>query len=184
MSKHRWWGGWDIGRRLPFVVIGYFIVLARPSLVLVSLIVILSIPACYTVQKKEPLWRIWSQKAPELPLDLTLILILSHTHTQFFMSLAALVALILHLFVKPYENKYINIIEAAILLNLLMVTAAFLDPSNSPVPEWFSTMLLILPYVYAVGYFGYLIAKYLWSVSFRLSCIRSCLGLGGLCMPA
>ena len=35
-SKHRWFGGWDLGRRLPFVTISFFAVLARPSLLLVG----------------------------------------------------------------------------------------------------------------------------------------------------
>ena len=86
----------------------------------------------------------------------------THTHTQFFMSLAALAVLVTHLFVKPYQKMYINVIEAAILLNLLMVTAAFLDPSNSPVPMWFSTLLVVLPYVYLLGYIIVMLAKYLW----------------------
>ena len=34
-NKHRWFGGWDLGRRLPFVTISFFAVLARPSLLLV-----------------------------------------------------------------------------------------------------------------------------------------------------
>ena len=46
------------------------------------------------------------------------------------MSLAALVVLIVHLFVKPYEKEAINIIEAILLLDLLMITGAFLDPSS------------------------------------------------------
>lgn len=33
-SKHRWFGGWDIGRRLPFVLVSYFAV--QPSVTLVS----------------------------------------------------------------------------------------------------------------------------------------------------
>ena len=78
------------------------------------------------------------------------------------MSLAALTVLIVHLFTKPYEQMYINVIEAAILLNLLMVTAAFLNPSNSPVPVWFSTLLVLLPYFYAIGYLGYVIVRKIW----------------------
>ena len=78
------------------------------------------------------------------------------------MSLAALAVLIVHLFVKPYEKMYINVIETAILLNLLMVSAAFLDPSNSPVPEWFSTILVLLPYCYAVGYISWRVGEHLW----------------------
>lgn len=78
------------------------------------------------------------------------------------MSLAALLVLVIHLFTKPYEKMYINVIEAAILLDLLMVTAAFLDPSNSPVPQWFSTILVVLPYAYAVAYFCWVIGKRCW----------------------
>ena len=91
---------------------------------------------------------------------------------QFFMSLAALVVLIIHLFTKPYKKMYINVIEAAILLDLLMVTAAFLDPpSSSPVPQWFSIILLMLPYTYAVIFIGYKIAVRLWYVDW---CVREC----------
>ena len=108
------------------------------------------------------------------------------------MSLASLFVLVLHVFVKPYQNMYINIIETAILLNLLMCTAgrkwwwntndkwwcnandvmmisyllspAFLDPSNSPVPEWFTTTLVLLPYFYAVGYLIWRLSQYAWWV--------------------
>ena len=82
--------------------------------------------------------------------------------SQFLMSLAALLVLLIHLFTKPYEKMYVNVIEAAILLDLLMVTAAFLDPSNSPVPFWFSVVLVVLPYVYAVAFIGFKIAVRLW----------------------
>lgn len=36
-DEHRWWGGWDIFRRLPFVVISFCFVYGRPSLILVSI---------------------------------------------------------------------------------------------------------------------------------------------------
>ena len=78
------------------------------------------------------------------------------------MSLAALAVLIVHLFTKPFEKTYINIIEAAILLNLLMVTAAFLDPSNSPVPKEFGLTLVVLPYVYAAAFLLYKLGSRLW----------------------
>ena len=86
----------------------------------------------------------------------------TYTHTQFMMSVVALVVLIVHVFTKPFEKMHINIIEAAILLNLLMVTAAFLDPSNSPVPFEFSTILVVLPYVYAFCYLAYLAGHMIW----------------------
>ena len=35
-DKHSWFGGWDIARRLPFVLIAFFVVLGRPSIILVS----------------------------------------------------------------------------------------------------------------------------------------------------
>lgn len=78
------------------------------------------------------------------------------------MSLTALAVLLIHVFTKPFKEMHINVIEAAILLNLLMVTAAFLDPSNSPVPFEFSTILVILPYVYAAGYTLYVIGRKIW----------------------
>jgi len=82
---------------------------------------------------------------------------------QFCFSLAALVVLLVHLFTKPFQKMYINVIEAAILLNLLMVTVAFLDPVNNPVPYQFSTFLILLPYFYAAGYLFYsLIGVKLW----------------------
>ena len=81
------------------------------------------------------------------------------------MSLAALTVLLVHLFTKPFQKMYINVIEAAILLDLLLVTVAFLDPSNTSVPFEFSIVLLLLPYAYAVGYLFYRAAgKRLWYV--------------------
>jgi hypothetical protein len=79
------------------------------------------------------------------------------------MSIAALIVLLVHLFTKPFKKLSINIIEAAILLNLLMVTVAFLDPSNTSVPFEFNVFLLFLPYAYAVGYILYrLLGRRLW----------------------
>ena len=88
------------------------------------------------------------------------------------MSVAALVVLLVHLFTKPFEKMYINVIEAVILLDLLMVTVAFLDPSNTPVPFAFSTVLLLLPYAYATAYIFYrILGKRLWYVVFPRVCV-------------
>ena len=76
------------------------------------------------------------------------------------MSLAALVVLIVHLFVKPYEKEAINIIEAILLLDLLMITGAFLDPSSDQVPAAFAYILVFLPYAYCVGYICWKIGIY------------------------
>jgi len=35
-QKHRWWGGWDIGRRIIFILMSFFYQEFRPSIVLVS----------------------------------------------------------------------------------------------------------------------------------------------------
>ncbi len=84
---------------------------------------------------------------------------------QFLMSLAALVVLLVHLFTKPFQEMYINIIEAAILLDLLMVTVSFLDPSNESIPVYISTTLLLLPYAYALSYIFYVtLGRRLWYV--------------------
>ena len=77
------------------------------------------------------------------------------------MSLAALSVLLVHIFSKPYENEYINIIEAAILLDLLMVTGAFLDPSSDDSLRYFGYVLVFLPYVYAIGYIAWTTFKYI-----------------------
>ena len=45
-KQHRWFGGWDIGRRLPFVFFGYFLGVARPSLVLVCCNVMITMCVC------------------------------------------------------------------------------------------------------------------------------------------
>ena len=76
------------------------------------------------------------------------------------MSLAALAVLIVHLFVKPYEKEAINIIEAILLLDLLMITGAFLDPSSDQVPPAFANILVFLPYAYFVGYICWKIGIY------------------------
>ena len=93
---------------------------------------------------------------------------------QFIMSLVALLVLLIHVFTKPFKKMYINVIEAAILLNLLMVTAAFLDPSNSPLSFQFSTILVLLPYFYAVGYVICRIGYMIWWVN-HLALVTKCL---------
>lgn len=77
------------------------------------------------------------------------------------MSLAALTVLLVHIFSKPYEKEYINIIEAAILLDLLMVTGAFLDPSSSGALMVFGYILVFLPYAYAVGFMSWVAFQYI-----------------------
>ena len=70
--------------------------------------------------------------------------------------------LIVHLFTKPFQKSYINIIEAAILLNLLLVTVALLDPSNNSVPKEFGFILIVLPFAYAIIFFIYKLGSRFW----------------------
>ena len=75
------------------------------------------------------------------------------------MSLAALVVLGVHCFTKPYKEKHVNAIEAAVLLNLLLVTGAFLDPTGNQVPRGFSLFLVMLPFAYAACFLVYKICQ-------------------------
>ena len=59
-KQHRWFGGWDIGRRLPFVFFGYFLGVARPSLVLVCCNVMITM-CVHTWLSMEPFNMIYKQ---------------------------------------------------------------------------------------------------------------------------
>ncbi len=78
------------------------------------------------------------------------------------MSLVAIAVLVFHLLLKPYECDKVNMIEALILTNLVVVTVTFLDPVNHPVPQWLRVVLLTLPYLYAALYIAWIIASNLW----------------------
>lgn len=78
------------------------------------------------------------------------------------MTASAMFVLMTHVLSKPYEKTYINIIETLILLNLAAVTVVYLSPITNPVPEWVSTLLVLLPYVYCLAYLLWRIARYVW----------------------
>ena len=82
-KEHRWWGGWEIGRRVLFIIISYFIVLTRPSLILVSLSLSVSVSL-------------------SLSQSLNLSVSLSHTHIHSY-NISSLDSLILHTVVL-YES--------------------------------------------------------------------------------
>ena len=71
--------------------------------------------------------------------------------SQFLLAMTALLVLTLHCFTKPYKERYINIIEALILLDLLLVTGLLIDP-ESQVPIEFDFFMILLPFVYFVLY--------------------------------
>ena len=70
---------------------------------------------------------------------------------QFLLAMTALAVLTLHCFLKPYKERYINIVEALILLDLLLVTGLLIDP-ESQVPIEFDFFMILLPFVYFVLY--------------------------------
>ena len=77
------------------------------------------------------------------------------------MSLAALVVLIVHIIVKPFEKEYINVIEALILLDLVLVTGAFLSPDSNTSTITIGYIFMFLPYLYCIGYLLYRIGSYI-----------------------
>ena len=78
------------------------------------------------------------------------------------MTASAVFVLMTHVLTKPYEKTYINVIETLILLNLAAVTVVYLNPSSNSVPQWLTTILVILPYVYCIIYIVWRISTYIW----------------------
>lgn len=76
------------------------------------------------------------------------------------MCLAAMVVLIVQIICKPYKNEVINIIEALVALDLVLVVAIFLDPSSEQIPSAVGYFFMFLPYLYLFGYLVYRIGKY------------------------
>ena len=81
------------------------------------------------------------------------------------MTFAALVVLGVHCFAKPYEENHVNDIEAAVLLNLLLVTGAFLDPTGNQVPRGFSLFLVMIPFAYTALFL-------LWRICVRFKIVN------------
>ena len=73
--------------------------------------------------------------------------------------LAAFVVLLVHVFAKPYKKAHNNIIETAILLNLLLVAASYLKSPETIVATVLVVILTLLPYFYAVVYIAIVIGK-------------------------
>ena len=82
-----------------------------------------------------------------------------HCPLQLLMFLLALFLLLFHCFVKPYKKETSNIVETLILLNLLLVAAAYLEAPQDQVGSVFIVILTLLPYLYAVGFLMWLAAK-------------------------
>ena len=65
---------------------------------------------------------------------------------------AAFVVLLVQVFAKPYKNTHNNIIETAILVNLVLVAASYLQSPETTAASVMVVILTLLPYVYAVVY--------------------------------
>ena len=70
--------------------------------------------------------------------------------------------LVVHCLSKPYEKKWINIVEALILLDLFVATAAILQSSDRYITQGLILLLVLLPYLYGVLMAFYLMGCYCW----------------------
>ena len=80
------------------------------------------------------------------------------------MTVSAVFVLMTHVLTKPYVKSYTNIIETLILLNLAAVTIVYLNPLANHVPQWFTTLLVLLPFAYCLVYILWRISRHLWYV--------------------
>ena len=71
----------------------------------------------------------------------------------------AFLVLLVQVFAKPYKATHNNIIETAILVNLLLVTASYLQPPETTAASVLVVILTLLPYLYAVVYIAIAIGK-------------------------
>ena len=92
---------------------------------------------------------------------------------QVLMFLLALFVLVFHCFIKPYKKEASNVVETLILLNLLLVTAAYLEAPQDGVASSFIVILTVLPYLYAVCFLIWvagkkMLVKYICQVFFHV----------------
>ena len=76
--------------------------------------------------------------------------------------LIILFTITVHCISKPYEKEYINVIEAAILGILFLSTVAILDRDDIYVGNFISSVLLVIPFVYALVYLSIWPSKWIW----------------------
>ena len=94
-----------------------------------------------------------------------------HYPLQLLMFLLALFLLLFHCFVKPYKKETSNIVETLILLNLLLVAAAYLEAPQDQVGSVFIVILTLLPYLYAVGFLMWLAGRKMLVSMLLCTCI-------------
>ena len=167
----RWWGGFDLLRRLMFITVITFMDSIQPdfSQVYIASLALLSRVPSLTLSYTHPL----SISLPPLSLPPSLPFSLSPplppslppspSPVQLSLCLVAMVVLGVLCFSKPYTNHYINIIEAIILVDLLTISFIFLNAKEAArVPPPVFHILLLLPYIYAVVNITWKIAVPLW----------------------
>ena len=81
---------------------------------------------------------------------------------QLALLLFEIVLLVVHCLSKPYEKKWINIVEALILMNLFVATAAILQLQDRYLKRWLVEVVVALPFVYGAAVGTFLVVKYSW----------------------
>ena len=92
---------------------------------------------------------------------------------QLALLLFEIVMLVVHCLSKPYEKKWINIVEALILLDLFVATAAILQLQDRYVPRWLIGVVVALPFVYGAAVGTFLVVKYSWWGGLHRGCAHS-----------
>ena len=70
--------------------------------------------------------------------------------------------LVVHCLSKPYEKKWINIVEALILMNLFVATTSILQLQDPYLKRWLVEVVVALPFVYGAAMGAFLVVKYSW----------------------
>ena len=70
--------------------------------------------------------------------------------------------LAVHCLSKPYEKKWINIVEALILLDVFAATAAILQPRDAYSGKGLAVVLVLLPFFYALPVGVWLLGQAIW----------------------
>ena len=81
---------------------------------------------------------------------------------QLILLLFEIVMLVVHCLSKPYEKKWINIVEALILLDLFAATAAILQPHDAYSGKGLAVVLVLLPFLYALPVGVWLLGQAIW----------------------
>jgi len=83
---------------------------------------------------------------------------------QLALAFVTLIVLAVLCAAKPYTKTMTNFIEAAILLDLLLLTIHFLNDKEyrKISTPYFSTILFLLPFIYAILYISFRILSMIW----------------------